>query len=80
MAWDPKKHKVIASKEVTVDDSTIIIEIYSYNGGDPKLSFKTKIVKKDKSEMILPLKGGMDLKLGRRVCKEAIRMLKELEE
>jgi len=76
MAWEKEKNKVLISKKVTVGEDTVIIELYSYDGGEPKIKYLQEIKKKDKSTIIVPAKSfvpKMALKVAiatKKICKE----------
>lgn len=75
MAWDAKKHKVIASKRVKTDDVTVIVELYSYDKGPVKLGFRQEIEKKNGDKVIAPLKG-LDVAVGLKVAIAAKKLCK----
>jgi hypothetical protein len=79
--WDSKKHKVLAtSKPIKISDSSkILVEAYSYDGGEVKISIKTKITKKDGTSIIAPCKS-FTLEQAAKVQKAIKKLVAELSE
>ena len=71
MAYDTSKEEVHYEKNIIVgeDGESIIVGVYSYNNGDPKLGIRRTVMRKDKTTNLKALGPG---KLGRMGVYEAM--------
>ena len=81
MAFDPKKMKVLKRliiKDPDADDRRFVVELYSYNKGEPKVSLKTQVRNSDDEWVYRKAFGISSPNVARAVGKAFTKMAKEL--
>lgn len=76
--WDIAKHKVLKSKTVVVDGTTLIVEMFSYDKGPKKFAFRQEVETKKDGKKVVALSNftpEQGLKLSvvlKKMCKEEL--------